>query len=692
MYRRTLACSTLALAMMAAATGCGDDAGGVVVDGGAERPTDGGMPGLPGDGRPGEDAQADAGRLPEDAAQPIDVDQSRDEGQPSDGSQPADAGAGLGSDGSNQDVGAPAPDVQPDLAPPSGVSPPTPSPAAIKILPGLTDLLGSFETGCTFGPGAERWCAVSRPLSLSTRELWFVNVSKAAAARSLISTCDIPGTCVKASDNVYTAQPDSGPAYPEDSARASGNTFTYLADARSAPSDPFEGDVWVHTVGSPNTTQIGLGVFDCAVTGQRLIEGGKRQIDKVVGICAGNPSSFPGDPVNFFTLKGGVVAGQTPAAPAAPLNRIAGLGLGDVQRINPVHPATTALRWRVGFTADSETLLLSTGGATEAEVEKLYTFKSDDLGKLGVVGTPFPGGDNVTRWTLSADGKKIYFLKEYNYNAMGNQSGTLWVADFPNGANARELRSGRVPGGSTGGVGAYRILVDAKGTDQGVGALTNLIMGRGTYSIIKDTAGGLDDAANVPLVTPRTRSLPLASPDLRFSLFAQEFDMTEPTSDIWVARNDGTGQACPMTGGVAGGIFGFPFSQSGNLVLWNDNYDPATLSADAFYADAADCNNASKKKRFSSHADFWFVDADRMLLYSDDSNGAQVSLKYAWINGASLSAPVTIQERADRFFQIVLDAQPTDGSPPRFKGIVYTLSGGSETVNGAYYYELPATP
>ena len=47
--------------------------------------------------------------------------------------------------------------------------------------------------------------------------------------------------------------------------------------------------------------------------------------------------------------------------------------------------------------------------------------------------------------------------------------------------------------------------------------------------------------------------------------------------------------------------------------------------------------------------------------------------------------PVTIQTRADRFFHIVLDAQPTDGSAPRFKGIIYTLAGGGDAVDGVYY-------
>jgi hypothetical protein len=597
-------------------------------------------------------------------------------------------GGGTGGTGGGGKGGGGSTDValRPDTPPP------TPAANAIKILPGQTDLLGSFETGCTFGPGGERWCAVSRPLSLSKRELWFVNVTKAAAAKSLVAACDMPGVCVKASSNIYTAQPDTGPAYPADSAHASGNTFIFLTDAKSAPSDPFEGDVWVHTVGSPNAVQIGKSVFDCAVAGQRLIQRGSRRIDKVVGICAGNPASAPGDAINKFTLTGGVVAGQTAGAtPTAPLTPMAGDGLGTVTTIYPVHPATNALRWRVGFTADGESVLLSQGGATEAEVEKLVIYKSDDLGKGGQP-TPFTGGDNITRWTLSADGKKIFFFKEYNYNAMGNQSGTLWVADFPSGANPRELKGMRVPGGSANAVGTYRVLVDLKGVDQGVGVLTGLVMGQGNYSIIKNVAtGSLDDIANVPTVAMRTRSLPLPSPDLRFSLFAQQFSDADPTSDIWIVKNDGTG-LCALTTGINGGIFGFPFTDNAGLVFWADNYDPPTLSADGLYTDPSDCTNPGKKKKFSNHADFWFVDADRMLLYSDESNGAQVSLKYAFINGNTLGPPVTIQERADRFFHILLDAQPADGSPARFKGIVYTLSGGGDAVNGAYYYELPAGP
>ena len=595
-----------------------------------------------------------------------------------------------GGGGGSGDASAPAPDV----SLPSDAAPTVPNPAAVKILPGQTDLLGSFQNGCTSGPGSDRWCAVSRLASALRRELWLVNVSQAAASTpsALVSACDVPGLCVKATDNLYTAQPQVGPAYPFDVARASGNTFVYLTDPRSAPTEPFVGDVWAHTIGSPNTTRIGSGVSECTVAGQRLIASGTRQIDKVVALCVGDPSSAPGDPVPFFTLMGGVVPGQTvgPQSAPLPLMKMMTTPLGEVQRVYPVHPTTMVPRYRLGFTADNEVLALSTGGALESEAETLVTYKTDDLGK-GVPPTPFPGGDNITRWTLTPDGTKIFYLKDYNYSAVGNQSGTLTTADFPAGTNLRELRGMLVPGGSSNGVSAYQVLVDNQGALQGVGILTNLTMGRGgNYSIIKDTAGSTDDPSNVVSIIEGT-SLPTLSPDLRFSLFGRQSSSDPPSSGTWLIKNDGSNAPCFLTSGQLGGVFGPAFTRSSGLVLWAENYQASTFSADSFYSDPAGCTDVAKQTLFARNLDFWFVDGDRLLLYSDDSDGARVSLKYAWINGNTLSAPVTIQNRADRKFDIVVGAQPPDGSPPRFKGILYTLSGASDPVNGVYYYEIPAS-
>jgi hypothetical protein len=572
--------------------------------------------------------------------------------------------------------------------------PPVPNTASVRILPGGTDLLGSFQNGCTFGPGGERWCAVSRQVALTKRELWFVNVTKAAAMNMTLSSCTTVGLCVNATDALYTSRPEGGPAYPEDAARASGNTFIYLRDPISGPSDAFQGDVWAYTVGAPQMTKIGDNVFDCAVAGQRYINLGKTQINKVVGICATEPASEPMAAVNFFTLHAGVVQGQdvpsTPLTVAPMNNEVPGAQLPKLTEIYPVHPMTQAARWRVGFSADGETVILSNGGPAVTDTEKLQTIATSTIGAGGTL-TTIMNGENVTRWTLSADGKKIYYFKEYNYNAQGNQSGTLVVADFPSGANAKEIKGAYVPGGAANGVGSYRVLVNETGLDSGVGVMSGLAMGQGNYAIVKNTAGSFDDMANVVPVVQGTRSLPLPAPKLDFHLFAKTFSMDSPTSDIWIRKSDGTGE-CRLTAGELGGIFGFPFIDSSRLVFWADNYDAPTLSAEGWLADPADCLNLNKKKKFADNVDFWFVDADRLLLYSDQSNGSQVSLKYAFITNGVLQAPVTIQTRAERFFQIVLDAQPTDGSPARFKGLIYTLVGGGDSVDGAYYYELPAAP
>ncbi len=650
MRARSLPLCTLAglVSFAFLSSGCEGDSGGTVTDGSAERPTStGGSGGSGGSG-----------------------------------------GGGTGGSGGTPDARL-APDTPP----------PVPNPASKKILPGQTDLLGSFQNGCTFGPGAERWCAVSRPVALTQRELWFVNVTKAAAQGMTLSgsTCDIPGLCVKATNTLYTARPEGGPAYPEDSARASGNTFIYLSDPVSAASDLFQGDVWAHTIGSPNATRVGDDVFDCAVAGQRYVDFGKTLVNKVVGICVTNPSSPDGEEPGWFTLRGGNVPGQeVPAqAPALPLVKMMGTtevpivpnGNPD-NKIYPSHPTTQAARWRVGFNATGTTLVLSTGGPTMADVEKIGTIATDDIGKAGVALTPLPGGENATRWTISANGQKIYYFKDYNYNAMGNQSGTLVVADFPSGLNPRELKGMRVPSGTMNGVGAYRVLVNEAGVDSGVGILSGLVMGRGAYSIIKDPAGSLDVDTNVVSVAPATRSLPIPAPKLDFNLYALDFSMDSPTSDIWVVRSTGA-NACSLTSANLGGIFGFPFTLGSQLIFWADNYDSLTLSAEGWLTEPGDCANVSKKKKWANNVDFWFVDNDRLILYSDQSNGNQVTLKYALLNGTTMSAPVTIQERADRFFHIVLDAQPTDGTSPRFKGILYTLTGGGDNVNGVYYYELP---
>ena len=140
------------------------------------------------------------------------------------------------------------------------------------------------------------------------------------AGSNLLSACDMPGLCVKATETLYTARPEGGPAYPEDAARASGNTFIYLTDPVSSPVDAVPGRRLGAHRRRAQRHQDRRGRVRLR-GGRPALRSNRRQrsINKVVGICAGDPSSAPGEEPIFFTLmRGGVVAGQQATAAAQP--------------------------------------------------------------------------------------------------------------------------------------------------------------------------------------------------------------------------------------------------------------------------------------------------------------------------------------------------------------------------------------
>src|SRR6201999_1024678 len=99
-----------------------------------------------------------------------------------------------------------------------------------------------------------------------------------------------------------------------------------------------------------------------------------------------------------------------------------------------------------------------------------------------------------SRWTISADGKHWFYLRDFNYDVNGAPSGTLYTADFPAGTNEKKIQRitsapPLVPGGSTGGVGAFQVLSDENDVDQGVGFLGSVVSGKGNYRVIKNPQG-----------------------------------------------------------------------------------------------------------------------------------------------------------------------------------------------------------
>ena len=181
---------------------------------------------------------------------------------------------------------------------------------------------------------------------------------------------------------------------------------------------------------------------------------------------------------------------------------------------------------------------------------------------------------------------------------MGNQSGTLAVADFPGGANARELTGSRVPSGPMTGVGAIpRRWSTPRASTRASASSPGWRWAAATTPSSRTPRGRWTIRPTSSRWRRRTRSLPLPSPDLGFSLFARAFSMDAPTSDIWLARTTASSE-CPLTSGTRAASSASPSAGSAGLVFWADNYDAATLSAEGWLTDPADCRNESKKRLF----------------------------------------------------------------------------------------------
>jgi len=523
-------------------------------------------------------------------------------------------------------------------------------------------MLGVHRSSCSYGTtsmtaGATRWCAISRPgAMLGSLELWVLNAAKAATdPAGSLNWCSGAGNadCVKLTDKLFSAQPDVGPVYPT-AHRFYGDTLIYYANAMSAPSELYKGPVYAWKPGWPAGKQIG--------SNNAVLCSGHSRAD--VAVCIENISPEGVMPVTWDIHAGGLEAG--------PMKKVA--------TITPVHPTTEASQWGSGFTSMGDYFVFSTPSTATGNRETLFYIKTTDIG----TGTPTQVGDpGVSRWTLNAAGTKWFYLRDYNYNREGEPSGTLYMRDFPGGAMETKIQGTMpagmplVPGGTTKGVGTYQVLVDQNDMDAGLGLLVNVVGGRGNYRIMKNPAGSPDDPANVISVVNDIATLPIYSPDLRFNYFAKAVDEMVGTTDSWVIKSDGTG-SCTLTQTLASSIFGFPFLENAGLVFWMDNFDAATDSGEGWLANPDGCPAASKKK-FSNAIDFWFVDGDKGMLYSDDSDGQRVSLRYAPFSGGTLVTGQPIQKQIDRMFAI----------QPNYEGVMFSITSSNQTVDGVYYLKLP---
>ena len=200
---------------------------------------------------------------------------------------------------------------------------------------------------------------------------------------------------------------------------------------------------------------------------------------------------------------------------------------------------------------------------------------------------------------------------------------------------------------------------------------------RGTYTIIKNPAGALDDAGNVVTMLYDAPSIPYHSPDLRYGRYFQTISMTIMGLTDSRILNYGSAARCNLTVNPTSTIFGAPFLDNAALTFWADNYDPNSQSAEGWVSSPEDCT--TKKRKFATGIDQWFIRGDDQLVYTDGVQGEFSTLRVAKITAGDLGPGEIIQSGIPR---------QSWGLLPNQAAVLYQIRSSTEAADGIYYHAL----
>jgi hypothetical protein len=527
-------------------------------------------------------------------------------------------GGGSGADAGGADAGgADASDGGPEAPPDASLS--------RRLIAGRARLVGTHTTACSQGASADHWCAFTLPGGvLGSTELWVIDTEKALSGTV---ACDGSDTsCLRLTTTLWTGAPTSGVQHPF-AHHFYGQTLIFYSGA--VMGDFFSGPILAWRPGWAAPRLLAAQASSCD---------GHPASD--VALCVENEQIQAAIANPHFDLHAGRI-GTDPLPLAATIY---------------VSTVTNASQWSVAFSPAGDYLAYSTGGVVMTDPETLYVVKVDDVAAPEKHVTV---GKGLSQWDISPDGKRWYYLRDYNYPPRRpppgttplDPSGTLATADFPAGGNEVSLAPQ---------VGSYVLLGDST-VDRGVSFLDQITAGRGNYKIIPD----LTKPTIVNTVTTGLLSA-IASPDARFSYLQTSYDDVNQVGNALVIKNDGTGM-CVLAAGNTSDLYGSPFLASAGQIFWADNIDPVTASAQGWRANPAGC---AGKQKFADDLDFWFPVGDRGLIYSDAYTPTGVTLRAAKL-GASAEWPqagaTTVRVGVGRIFAIL---------EPARQYLVYEISSG----------------
>lgn len=417
-------------------------------------------------------------------------------------------------------------------------------------------LVGSGISTCSHGlngdrPSGNRWCAFARAAAGGKTELWVVNLSRALIDERA-AVCDGSSPhCLLLTSDLWDESPLFEIGHPFIHG-FTGDTLIFYADSRSAnPDAGYLGPVRGWRPGMTASRQItGPSGFSCI---------GHLRSDGV--ICLENESGS-GSGVQF-DLVAGRLSGGSASEP-----------LPKVRRISP-YGGRRAPSWQVGFSPSGAELLLSTV-APDGPAERLEVIPSGQVGQM----EPRELLRDLSRWEVSPDGRKIFYVAGLVGPPDGDGMGTLTVADFPSMTNPVQLAP-RVAG--------YELYGPPGARDTGpvrsVSLLQEASIDGGTLRMIPD----LERPTEVVTVASNI-SDPRVSPDLRYSIVENARDGV-----TYLAHNGGAGQCALADEGV--NAFGVAFANSGRRVFWMQSapaMEGISAAIEAWTADPEGCHGRRK--------------------------------------------------------------------------------------------------
>lgn len=471
------------------------------------------------------------------------------------------------------------------------------------LLPGSATLIGSGPDSCTSqtpAPG-DRWCAFSKPSSrLGFDELWVINVTKASAGTAI--KCDTTDeNCLRLTSGLFS-DPDAGFRIHG----FDGDTLIYHAELGPTAVDSFVGPIYAWR---PGWT------------------GGHKLTSDTGVVCSGHPKAavalcFEGrDESVTDQLSYELHAGVLSANDTAPLPKVDSLIIavrGDADGTRKFQADLSDDGKWVGWSARQ----MPTG----PEVLKAQ--------KVGDNASRVTVASDVTRWSISPDAAKWYWLKKFNYDPNGAESGTLESANFPMGDAVATLAMGV---GDYSAAGTKGLLLRT-GEAQFVGEL-KLMADRDAPSTLKTFDKGVLGVLQ-------------QSPDGTKAVYAKDATL-DPLVDLYIASSTA---ATPCT--LASETIAEPaatFVSNGSMLAWA-RFNELALEIEGLYTTVEDC----RSRKFSTNIASWQSVSDEGFVYQDDFDvdGAdEATLNYTKVANGLLTTPGTkIQTRATSVYSPLLPA------------------------------------